>query len=162
MVGAVYLDLLCEYHHARSWLDAEHFGIGIYPGSAVGAFGRFFRWLWRRRWVLQRRWRRLWRWRRCPLGFAYLWLSACGSGWSGAKGGCCSLRLKAGCMLGMPDCGQVALGDLSPITAIAPPMGTVGRLPIGYSAAGSRIAPRSSQCRAIAPCGERLGYNGHL
>ena len=68
------------------------------------------------------------------LGLACLWLSACGSGWSGAKGGCCSLRLKAGCMLGMPDCGQVALGDLLPTTMIAPPMRTVGRLPIGHFA----------------------------
>lgn len=30
-------------------------------------------------------------------------------------------------MLGMPDCGQVALGALLPITAIAPPMGMLDR-----------------------------------
>ena len=30
-------------------------------------------------------------------------------------------------MLGMPDCGQVALGDLLPIAAITPPMGMLGR-----------------------------------
>lgn len=30
-------------------------------------------------------------------------------------------------MLGMPDCGQAALGDLLPITAIAPPMGMLDR-----------------------------------
>ena len=40
--------------------------------------------------------------------------------------------------------------------------GNAGQVPIGYSAAGSRITPRSNQCRAVAPCGERLGYNGHL
>lgn len=50
----------------------------------------------------------------------WFWLVRC-------EGRCCSLRLKAGCMLGMLDCGQVALGDLSPITAIAPPMGVLGR-----------------------------------
>ena len=54
-------------------------------------------------------------------------LSTCGSGWFGAKDGCCSLRLKAGCMLGISDYGQVALGDPSPITAIAPPMGMLDR-----------------------------------
>lgn len=162
MVGAVYLDLLCEYHHARSWLDAEHFGIGIYPDSAVGAFGRFLRWLWRRRWILQRRWRRLRRrWRR-PLGFACLMLSICGSGWSGAKGGCCSLRLKAGCLLGSARLRAGCLRGPAADNGDCAADGNAGQVPIGYSAAGSRITPRSNQCRAVAPCGERLGYNGHL
>ena len=60
-------------------------------------------------------------------------------------------RLRSGCLRGSAaDNGDCAAD------------GSAGQMPIGYSAAGSRIAPRSSQCRAIAPCGERLGYNGHL
>ena len=60
-------------------------------------------------------------------------------------------RLRSGCLRrSVADSGDYAAD------------GNAGQVPIGYSAAGSRIAPRSSQCCAIAPCRERLGYNGHL
>lgn len=163
MVGAVYLDLLCEYHHARSWLDAEHFGIGIYPDSAVGAFGRFLRWLWRRRWILQRRWRRLRRrWRR-PLGFACLMLSICGSGWSGAKGGCCSLRLKAGCLLGSARLRAGCLRGSAADNDDCAADGNGGQIAHrAFRAAEAVLLLDRASAVQLPLAGERLGYNGHL
>lgn len=65
-------------------------------------------------------------------------------------------------MLGMPDCGQVALGDLLPIAAITPPMGMLGRCLSGILQREAVLLLDRANVMQLPLAGERLGYNGHL